>query len=128
MHHLLSPVRFVVAVAALLSLGACASEAPVGPSLPVMPGDGKTLSQFNQDDIVCRQFAGQRIGASPGAAANQSGVATAAVGTVVGAAAGALIGTAAGNPAAGAAIGGGAGLLTGSAVGIGNANEAAGDV
>lgn len=113
----------------LLALGACAVEAPSGPSVPVMPGDGKTLSQFQQDDATCRQFATQQTGgASPAAAANQAAVGSAAIGTGLGAATGALIGAGAGNPAMGAAIGAGAGLLTGSAVGAGNAAASAGNV
>ena len=113
----------------LFLLGACAVEAPTGPSMPVMPGDGKTLSQFQQDDATCRQFATQQTGgASPAAAANQSAIGSAAIGTGLGAATGALIGAGAGNPGVGAAIGAGAGLLAGSAVGAGNAADAAGNI
>jgi hypothetical protein len=113
--------RLAVAAVCLFSLSACAVDAPTGPSVPVVPGDNKTLGQFQQDDATCRNFASQQTGISPGAAANQAGVGTAVVSTLVGAAVGALIGTAAGNPAIGAAIGGGAGLLTGAAAGTGNA-------
>jgi hypothetical protein len=121
MKTLLAHSRLAVAMVCLFSLGACAVDAPTGPSVPVMPGDNKTLGQFQQDDATCRNFASQQTGISPGAAANQAGVGTAVVSTLVGAAVGALIGTAAGNPAIGAAIGGGAGLLTGAAAGSGNA-------
>jgi outer membrane lipoprotein SlyB len=113
----------------LFLLGACAVEAPTGPSVPVMPGDGKSLSQFQQDDATCRQFATQQTGgASPAAAANQAAVGSAVVGTGLGAATGAIIGAGAGNPAAGAIIGAGAGLLAGSAVGAGNAAASADNV
>lgn len=121
MHRRFAGIRLILAFFGLLALNACTVEAPAGPSLPVMPGDGKSLSQFQQDDATCRQFANDRIGISPSTAANQAGLGSAAVGTVAGAAAGAAIGAAAGNPAAGAAIGAGAGLLTGGAVGVGNA-------
>jgi hypothetical protein len=113
--------KLAVAALSLFSLSACAVDAPTGPTMPVMPGDNKTLGQFQQDDATCRGFAQQQTGISPTAAANQAGVGTAVVSTLVGAAVGALIGTAAGNPAIGAAIGGGAGLLTGAAAGTGNA-------
>lgn len=117
------------ALFSVLLLGACAVEAPTGPSVPVMPGAGKSLGQFQQDDATCRQFASQQTGGtSPSAAANQAGVGSAVVGTALGAAAGAAIGAAAGNPGAGAAIGAGAGLLTGSAAGIGNAAVSADNV
>ena len=113
----------------LFLLGACAVEAPTGPSVPVMPGDGKSLGQFQQDDATCRQFASQQTGgASPAAAANQAGAGSAVVGTALGAAAGAAFGAAAGNPAEGAVIGAGAGLLTGSAVGFGNAAASADNI
>lgn len=117
-----------VALACLLGLSACAVQAPPGPSLPVMPGDGKTLSQFQQDDLTCRSFAGQQVGISPADAANQAGLGSAAIGTALGAGAGALIGLAAGNPAMGAAIGAGAGLLTGAAAGVNNANASAAEI
>jgi hypothetical protein len=124
----MATARAALAVLCLGSLSACAVEPPSGPSVPVMPGDNKTLGQFQADDGTCRQFASQQTGISPGAAANQSGVGSAVIGTLIGAAVGALIGTAAGNPAIGAAIGGGAGLLTGSAAGVNNAAISAGEV
>jgi hypothetical protein len=128
MKTLLAHSRLAVAAVCLFTLSACAVDAPTGPSVPVMPGDNKTLGQFQQDDSTCRGFASQQTGISPGAAANQAGVGTAVVSTLVGAAVGALIGTAAGNPAIGAAIGGGAGLLTGSVAGADNAAISAGNV
>src|SRR5215813_6348364 len=107
LRHFKTPLSLL----SILLLGACAVEAPTGPSIPVMPGEGKTLGQFQQDDATCRQFASQQTGgASPASAANQAGVGSAVVGTALGAAAGAAIGAAAGNPAEGAAIGAGAGL------------------
>ena len=101
-------------------LGACATI-PTGPSVMVLPGGGKSFEQFQGDDAICRQWAYQQTGMTPGQAANQSGVTSAAVGTVLGAAAGAAIGAAAGNPAMGAAAGAGGGLLFGSAAGANSA-------
>lgn len=43
-------------LAAVLSLGACAN-APTGPTVPVMPGTGKSFEQFRADDGKCQQFA-----------------------------------------------------------------------
>jgi len=97
-------------------LAGCATI-PSGPSVLVLPGGGKNFEQFQIDDHVCRQWAFQQIGVSPGDAATTSTVTGAAIGTVVGAAAGAAIGAAAGNPAMGAAAGAGAGLLGGTAIG-----------
>jgi hypothetical protein len=111
----------IAVLASLLALSACVAPAN-GPTIAVMPGQGKSFEAFQQDDLVCRQFANQSIGfASPGQAAAQSAVGSAALGTAVGAATGALIGAAAGNPGAGAAIGAGSGLLVGAAGGAGAA-------
>jgi hypothetical protein len=101
-------------------LGACATI-PTGPSVMVLPGGGKSFEQFQTDDVVCRQWAYQQTGTTPGQAASESGIASAVVGTVLGAAAGAAIGAAAGNPAMGAAAGAGTGLLFGSAAGVSGA-------
>jgi outer membrane lipoprotein SlyB len=101
-----------------LGLAGCAVAPPTGPSVAVMPAQGKTFEQFQADDATCRQFASQQIGVDPTVAANQSLVGSAAVGTVLGAAAGAAIGAATGNPAAGAAIGAGSGLFLGGATGL----------
>jgi hypothetical protein len=107
-------------VVATLLLSACATV-PTGPSVMVLPGSGKNFEQFQYDDAVCRQWAAQQTGTTPGKAATESTVSGAAVGTLIGAAAGAAIGAAAGSPATGAAVGAGAGLLGGSAVGASSA-------
>jgi hypothetical protein len=96
---------------------------PSGPSVMVLPGTGKSFEQFQTDDLVCRQWAAQRTGITPGQASAGSAASGAIVGTVVGAAAGAAIGAAAGNPAMGAAVGAGTGLLGGSVAGAGAAES-----
>lgn len=103
-----------------LLLTGCATV-PSGPSVMVLPGTGKSFEQFQGDDLVCRQWAAQQTGITPGQAAAGSTVGGAAVGTVVGAAAGAAIGAAAGSPATGVAVGAGAGMLGGTAVGASRA-------
>lgn len=90
---------------------------PTGPSVLVLPGQGKTFDQFQLDDLTCRQWASQRIGIPPGELANQNVASGAVAGTIIGAGAGALLGAASGHPGAGAAIGAGGGLLVGSAAG-----------
>lgn len=90
---------------------------PTGPSMLVLPGTGKSFSQFTTDDYHCRQFAyAQAGGSTPDQAAVSSGVASAAVGTALGAAMGAAVGG-----GQGAAVGAGTGLVAGSLVGTGNA-------
>jgi outer membrane lipoprotein SlyB len=112
--------RTTLWVSVSLFLTACATV-PSGPSVMVLPGDGKGFEQFQAEDAVCRQWALQQTGTTPNRAGAASTVTGAAVGTVVGAGLGAAIGAAAGSPATGAAVGAGAGLLGGTAVGSGNA-------
>ena len=107
-------MRMKIALLALLpALGACATM-PLGPSVLVLPGSGKSFEDFEMDNGICQDWAAQQTGASPEAAGANRAAAGAAIGTLVGAGAGAAIGAAAGNPAAGAAIGGGSGLILGS--------------
>ena len=112
--------RAVLSFSASLLLTACATLPP-GPSVMVLPGNGKNFEQFQADDAVCQQWARQQTGTTPNEAGAASAVTAAAIGTVVGAGLGAAIGAASGSPATGAAIGAGAGLLGGTAVGAGNA-------
>jgi hypothetical protein len=116
-----------VCVAAGLLTSACASV-PTGPSVMVLPGNGKNFDQFQTDDSLCRQWAAQQTGTTAEKTATNNTVAGAAIGTLLGAAAGAAIGAAAGNPGAGAAVGAGVGLLGGTAVGAGNANASSATV
>ncbi len=106
----------LVAGAALV-LSACA-HFPTGPSVMVLPGSGKDFAHFQNDDAMCRNYAGYQ--SNPGAqkAAMESAVASTVIGTAVGAAAGAAIGAATGDAGEGAAIGAGSGLLVGSASGV----------
>lgn len=105
-------------VAALgLLLSGCA-QTPMGPTVQVMPGQGKSFEAFTYDQAVCKQFA---EGAVAGQAqnANTRAVGAAAIGTVLGAGLGAAIGG-----GRGAAIGAGSGAIAGTSVGAaGSANE-----
>jgi hypothetical protein len=106
----------VLFLAAGLLVGGCAM-APTGPSVMVLPGSGRSLAQFQNDDAVCRTWAAQQSGTTPSQAATRSGVTAAAIGTGVGAVLGTAIGAAVGDLGAGAAIGAGSGLLMGTLTG-----------
>ena len=110
----------ILPTAAGLLMAACATV-PTGPSVMVLPGNGKHFEQFQADDAVCRQWAAQQTGTTTERITTESTVSGAALGTVLGAAAGAAVGAAAGRGATGAAVGAGAGLLGGTAVGASNA-------
>jgi outer membrane lipoprotein SlyB len=101
-----------------LLLTACVTV-PQGPSVAALPGSGKAWDQFRADDVECRQYAAYQSG-DPVAAANNSGVASAALGTALGAALGAAV-----DGSHGAGIGAATGLLFGSAAGAGAAQTSA---
>lgn len=110
------PKKWGIFLPVLVFLSAC-TTVPSGPNVMVLPGVGKPFDQFQVDDVVCRQYAQQQIGVTPGQVGTQSTVQGAAIGTLIGAAAGAAIGAAAGSPDVGAAVGAGTGILMGSAAG-----------
>lgn len=88
---------------------------PSGPSVMVLPGDGRSFDQFRYDDMDCRNFAYSQVGgASTDQVAADSVARSAVLGTMIGAAAGGIIG---GNR--GAAAGAGAGLVLGASAGAG---------
>lgn len=103
-------------VSALLLLSGCVTM-PTGPSVLVLPAPGKSLDQFQLEDMTCRQWAAQQVGMSAQETANQKTATGAVVGTAIGVGAGALLGAASGHAGEGAAIGAGSGLLVGTAAG-----------
>jgi len=111
----------VVSILVAMALSGCATM-PTGPTARVLPGYGKSFEEFQSDDAICRQWAGQQIGVSPQERVNQNTATGAVVGTAIGAGAGALLGAAAGNAGVGAAIGAGSGLLLGTAAGANAGN------
>lgn len=101
----------------MLAVAGCATAMPQGPSMVVLPSQGKPFSLFQEEDANCRKWAERSIGISPAEARNNDTTSGAAVGALTGAGAGALLGSASGHMGAGAAIGAGVGLLMGTAVG-----------
>jgi uncharacterized protein YcfJ len=99
-----------VGVSAAFLLQACAAT-PMGPTVRVMPPQGKPFEQFQADDSACRGFASSQVSGQADAANNK------AVGAaVLGAALGAGIGAAAGG-GRGAGIGAASGGAFGTMVG-----------
>lgn len=107
--------KFIVTMT-LLALSGCATL-PTGPSVKVLPAPWKTFEQFQSEDMICRQWAGQQVGISPQEVADRSTATGAAVGTAIGAGLGAAIGAASGHAGSGAAIGAGSGMLLGASAG-----------
>ncbi len=96
-------------------LAGCAST-PLGPTVQVMPGPGRSFEAFQADQSYCQYYATQRVQGQADAA-NQRAAGTAVLGTLLGAGLGAAVGSVGGNVGAGAAIGAAAGAATGTAYG-----------
>lgn len=116
--------KLSVGIAGVILLSACASSVPTGPSVAVMPAQGKPFEVFEQDHLICKDFASREIGLSADASAQTEMVKGAATGAVVGAAAGVLLGDSSNAAAAGAGVG----ALMGTAVGAGNAQQLGGNL
>jgi Putative peptidoglycan binding domain len=99
-----------------LLLAACA-QTPMGPTVQVMPGQGKPFDQFQTDQVVCKQFAEQSV-SGQAHNANMRGLGAAALTTVLGAGLGAAIGG-----GHGAAIGAAGGALGGAGIGAATSSK-----
>src|ERR1035437_5547344 len=87
----------------LLVLSGCATL-PTGPSVNVLPAQGKPFDLFRTEDATCRQWAEQHLGMSA-QQTYESNVATGAVaGTAIGAGLGAAVGSASGHAGEGALV------------------------
>ncbi len=115
-----------LALLLVVALAAGCATVPAGPSVSVLPGRGKTFEQFQEDDVVCRDWARRQAGTTPGASAARNTVGGAAIGTLIGAGLGAALGAITRRPATGAAVGAGFGLVGGTAVGA-SAGQASGE-
>jgi len=108
----LHSILLVGATLSNLVLTACVS-APTGPTITVMPREGKPFEVFKKEDQECREFAQNSV-QDGNAAALKAGAISAATGAAIGAAAGAMYQGGSGpNVGTGAAIG----MVGGAAVG-----------
>ena len=83
-------LRIVLPALAVALLAAGCASVPSGPGVMVLPGTGKSFDQFRADDYECRGWASEQSGASnANEVAADSGIRSAAVGTLIGAIAGA---------------------------------------
>jgi outer membrane lipoprotein SlyB len=109
-------IRVLLLGVVMFAVSGCATM-PQGPSVTVLPEQGKPFAQFQEEDLNCRKWAEKSVGISPAELQNQNTASGAAIGTLAGAGIGALLGSASGHAGAGAAIGAGTGLLMGSSAG-----------
>jgi uncharacterized protein YcfJ len=114
--------RLLASVGAIALLAGCAAT-PLGPTVQVMPGPGKTFDTFQSDNASCKGFAASQVEGQADAA-NKQAVGAAVLTTVLGAGLGAAVGGAAGDAGAGAAIGAAAGAGGGAAIGANGSSNA----
>ncbi len=105
----------LMAATVIISLTACVS-APTGPTVAVMPREGKPFDVFQLEDMQCRQFAANAVKDTSDAALKE-GATSAVIGAALGAAAGAVI---QGGNHANVGTGAGVGMLGGAAMGAMN--------
>ena len=118
-------MRNLKAVAQSLSvallLTGCAAT-PMGPSVQVMPAPQKPFEIFQQEQLMCKQYAADQV-AGQADAANEKAVGSALLGGVLGAGLGAVVGG-----GRGAGIGAVAGSTLGTGVGASNSQRAQGGI
>ena len=95
---------------AAATLAGCVTP-PMGPTIPVYPGKGKSMAAFDQDEQTCEDYANHRVSGQADAANNRA-IGSALIGTALGAGLGAAVGG-----GRGAGIGAASGAVVGSAVG-----------
>lgn len=99
--------KAAISLPVLMLLAGCVTV-PDGPTIPVMPGQGKSLQAFDQDEQQCEDYAHDKVAGQVKNANDRQ-----ARNTVLGAIIGTGIGAAVGNTK-GAIVGGSAGALIGS--------------
>jgi len=100
-----------------LSMVGC-GQAPIGPTVQVMPAPGKPLDMYQQEFMKCKQYAFDMIGGQSAVdQVNNQAVTKTLIGVSVGALAGAATGQAVeGNAGPGAQVGAAGGLVAGTGV------------
>ena len=99
-------------LASMALLAGCAST-PSGPTVPVLPQPNKPFQAFQQEDVTCKQYAGEQV-RGQAESANAKGVGAAVLGTALGLGLGAAVG---GSHSLG--VGAATGAVGGTAVGAG---------
>lgn len=116
--------RLILSTALAGTLVGCAMT-PMGPSVQVLPGRGKSFETFTSDQSACKAYAAEQVKGQAEASNNRAAGAV-LLGTLLGAGLGAAVGGAAGDAGAGAAIGAATGVGSGTLVGAsGSANDQA---
>ena len=88
MQYLYLSRKYITVITLSILLTACVSS-PTGPTITIMPREGKSFEEFKRDDDECRSFASKSV-QDGNAAALKAGAISAATGAAIGAAAGAM--------------------------------------
>jgi uncharacterized protein YcfJ len=107
--------HIIISAAMIATLAGCAAT-PMGPTVQVMPGPGKSFDTFQSDQAFCKNYAAGQVKGQADAANNRA-VGAALLTTALGAATGAAVGGSVGDAANGAAVGAAAGAGGGAAIG-----------
>jgi len=108
--------RKLAAFAAASALLSGCAQTPLGPTVQVMPGPGKSFEAFQTDQLTCRTYAADQV-KGQAEASNQRAVGAALLTTVLSAGLGAAVGSGWGAAGAGAGVGAAAGAAGGTAIG-----------
>jgi hypothetical protein len=111
----------LIILAPTVLLAACA-QTPMGPTVQVMPGPGKSFEAFQYDQAGCKQFAEQAV-AGQAQNANQRALVGGLITTALGAGLGGAIGG-----GSGAGIGAASGAVAGGALGAAGSSGAQGGI
>jgi hypothetical protein len=107
---------------AVIALAGCA-QTPMGPTVQVMPGPGKTFDTFQSDQSTCKVSAANQVQGQADQA-NKQAVGAAVLTTVLGAGLGAAAGGLGGDAGGGAALGAATGSTLGTGIGAQNSANA----
>ena len=110
-----------IAISALVLLDGCA-QTPMGPRVQALPAANKPFEVFQQEQMLCKQYANDQV-SGQAENANERAIGATLLGGALGAGLGAAIGG-----GRGAGIGAAGGGVMGTAIGAGNSQKAQGGI
>jgi uncharacterized protein YcfJ len=108
-------IRIMSVVTTSILIASCA-ETPMGPTVQVMPAPNKPFNTFQEDQILCKNYAEQQV-SGQAQQANERAIGAGLLGTALGTAVGAA---ATGGSGRGLATGAAVGAVGGTALGMGS--------
>ncbi len=115
-------MKVMAASLSVVAMVAGCAEAPLGPTVQVMPGSNKPFEAFQQDQAACKQYASSQVSGQADNA-NAKAVGTTLLGAALGAGLGAAV-----SGGRGAGVGAAGGGVVGTAIGANNSQRAQGGI